>query len=198
MNYLSHALLSGPNDEILTGNMMGDSVKGNTFNTKYSKSISDGIVLHRFIDNYMDTHPLIKIGKKRIWPNYRHYAGVVMDLYYDHLLAKNWSRFSDISIDEFAQETYHRLEIHWDVMPEEAKMVIGHMIRKNWLGNYNSLEALTRTFQNMSKRTKFISHMETAVDDLSKYYEVYNDEFLSFFEEMKIENDLKLKSFQNG
>lgn len=198
MNYLAHAFLSGPNNEVLTGNMMGDSVKGNLYSAHYSESICEGILLHRFIDDFMDTHAVTKIGKKRIWPNYRHYSGVVLDLYYDHLLAKNWSILMDIDLQEFSDQIYQRLEQHWNIMPTEAKMVLGHMIQHNWLGNYISLDGIDRTFKNMSRRTKFISNMEKAVEDLHLHYDEYNEEFLVFFDDMRLACQSKFNIQLNG
>jgi len=198
MNYLAHALLSGGNSSILKGNMMGDAIKGYKFLDIYSKPVCDGIILHRFIDEYMDTHPLTKSGKKRIWHNYRHYAGVVMDMYYDHLLAKNWHRYSDLELQVFADNIYAILSSDWQLYPEETQQMFRHMIDHNWLGNYISIDGIDRAFKGMSRRTKFVSNMEKAVADLYLYYDDFEAEFLSFFDDISDKCAQKVNDLPHG
>lgn len=198
MNYLAHAYLSGNNPEILAGNMMGDAIKGYKFLGLYNKAICDGIILHRFIDEYMDTHELTKKGKKRIWLHYRHYSGVVMDMYYDHLLARNWAKFSDENIQVFADKIYVSLQNQWSVFPDETKHMFDHMISHNWLGNYVHLDGIDRAFKGMSRRTKFVSNMEKAVGDLYLHYDDFEAEFLIFFEDIKQQCNKKRVERQNN
>ena len=185
MNYLAHAFLSGDDDLVLVGNMMGDAIKGNTFLNSYPIKVCDGILLHRFIDDFMDTHALTKVGKKRIWENYGHYSGVVMDMYYDHFLAINWDTYSDIPLKQYAQQIYARMEAHWHLLPEETKHIMDHMIAHDWLANYVDLASMERAFKGLSRRTKFISNMENAVADLYLHFDDFEEEFSQFFAEIR-------------
>ncbi len=198
MNYLAHAYLSGQDPEVLIGNMMGDAIKGYGFLDKYPKKISTGILLHRFIDDFMDNHELTRQGKKRIWQNYRHYSGVVLDIYYDHLLAKNWSIIVGSDLDEFAKSIYSLLRENRAILPEETQYLSDHMIRHNWLGNYPHLEGIERTFQGLSRRTKFSNNMATAAKDLVLHFEEFEKEFLVFFDEIQSACVQKLKIFESN
>ncbi len=198
MNYLAHAYLSGENPEILIGNMMGDAIKGYGFLDKYPKNISTGILLHRFIDDFMDNHELTRQGKKRIWQNYRHYSGVVIDIYYDHLLAKNWSTIVGTNLDEYAEHVYGLLKENRDILPEETQYLSEHMIRHNWLGNYSDVKGIERTFQGLSRRTKFSNNMATATKDLLLYFDEFEKEFLSFFDDIQSACVKKLKIFESN
>ena len=184
MNYLAHALLSGPKPMVLVGNMMGDAIKGYGFLSKYEQEVSNGILLHRFIDEFTDTHPICKTGKKRLWQQYRHYSGVVIDMYYDHLLAKNWHLYHNEPLEDFAQTVYTTLGQHRELLPDETRMMVDHMTRYDWLANYQHLEGLNRALTGLSRRTTFISHMEKAAGDLYLNYDIFEEEFLKFFTEI--------------
>ncbi len=95
MNFLAHLYLSKKNKNILIGNFIADAVKGKKHNL-YSKEVQAGILLHREIDNYTDNHPIVRKSKRRLNKRYGHYNGVIIDILYDHFLAKNWNNYSEI------------------------------------------------------------------------------------------------------
>ena len=105
MNFLAHLYLSQNNTDILIGNFIADHVKGSQF-YNYSKEIQQGILLHREIDLFTDTHPIVKQSMQRLHKRYRHYNGVIIDIFYDYFLAKNWSKYSDIPLQIFADTIY--------------------------------------------------------------------------------------------
>src|SRR5688572_23493915 len=100
MNFLAHLYLSGDFDELMIGNFMADFVKGKP-SPSIHPQIVKGIELHRQIDTYTDTHPIVKASKVRLQPTYRKYAGVIVDMYYDHFLAIHWQKYSSVSLHEF-------------------------------------------------------------------------------------------------
>ncbi len=104
MNFLAHLFLSGNNAEIMVGNFIGDFVRGKNFHEQYSPSIALGIELHREIDEFTDNHSVVLESKKRLRPKYRHYSPVIIDMFYDHVLAKNWSAHSTTPLDQYAQD----------------------------------------------------------------------------------------------
>ena len=110
MNYLAHIYLSGTNDLLKIGNFMADSIKGHDYE-KFDSEIKKGILLHRHIDSFTDSHPIYRQSKHRLHEKYGHYSGVIMDILYDHFLAKNWSKFSDEKLDDYANDFFTRASI---------------------------------------------------------------------------------------
>src|SRR5262245_27221828 len=100
MNFLAHVYLAGGSDELLIGSVLGDCVKGSDL-TKFSEAVGAGIRLHRRIDAFSDTHPVVGASKRRIGEANRRYAGPLVDLFYDHFLAASWHRYADGSLEEF-------------------------------------------------------------------------------------------------
>ena len=103
MNFLAHIYLSGDNDLIKIGNFMADGIRGKQYEN-YPLEIQKGIILHRAIDTFTDAHPIFRQSTKRLHNNYHHYAGVIVDILYDHFLAKNWNKYSDEKLEDFVDE----------------------------------------------------------------------------------------------
>jgi len=180
MNYLAHIFLSFNNAPITVGNVIADFVKGNKIND-YQGDIKKGILIHREIDHYMDNHPIVKQGKRRL-SDYRHYSSVIIDIFYDHFLSKNWSNYSNEALDQFTKRNYTLLLNHKDIIPERASYLVYHMQKEDWLFNYQKIEGIQKTLDGMSRRTKFDSGMEKATNNLIKDYTLLEDEFHMFFE----------------
>lgn len=159
---------------------MGDFVKGNQY-TKYPRNIQIGILLHREIDSFTDHHEINRRSKDRLKEKYRHYAGVIVDVFYDHFLALNFSEFSDIPLEEYVAHKYQLLQEHFDLLPERAQHMLPYMIRGNWLVNYKEFAGVQRSLTGMSRRTKFNSKMDQSIIELKKYHDAFNEEFLEFF-----------------
>ncbi len=184
MNFLAHLYLSGDNPKIKIGNFIGDFVKGKNLAERFDAETVNGITLHREIDWFTDTHPVVKQSKDRLRPKYRHYAGVIVDIFYDHFLAKNWDRYSHQLLPDFAEECYATIQQHESILPEEVKQMMPYMIKGNWLVNYSSLEGIQRALSGMARRTRFESKMEESVTDLQHHYEDFKMEFEIFFPEL--------------
>ncbi|MEP2772858.1 MAG: ACP phosphodiesterase [Fulvivirga sp.] len=183
MNFLAHAYLSGENPKLMVGNFMGDFVKGKQFE-QFDKTIANGILLHRLIDEFTDNHKTVAQSKRRFSEKYRHYSGVIVDVAYDHYLAKNWSEYHTMDLLSFTQYVYNTLDQYKEIFPERFGFMLGYMKRDNWLYNYAELSGIDRALTGMSKRTKFNSKMEMAAFDISKHYEELEKEFNSFFPEV--------------
>lgn len=180
MNFLAHLYLSPKEEEIIFGNFIADSVKGKVFET-YSKRVQHGILLHREIDRYTDQHEVFKQSKKRLSPKYRMYSGVIVDIFYDHFLAKNWNDYSDKELKLFVSQTYLMLVNRFKILPPRSKRILPFMIAQNWLVNYSKLDDLRKVFRGMSRRTSNSGGMLNAVDDLEEHYESFENEFKLFF-----------------
>ncbi|MEZ5197849.1 MAG: ACP phosphodiesterase [Bacteroidales bacterium] len=183
MNFLAHLYLSGNDEEIITGNFIADHVKGNKIGV-FSKGIQDGIRLHRRIDQYTDAHPVFLQSKSRLAGNYRLYAGVIVDMYYDHFLSANWHQYSHEPIERFTMRMYKILLRKYFILPPKTKGILPFMAKDNWLVGYGKLEGLKRALTGMSRRTPFDSRMENAVIDLRIDYDLYKNEFENFFPEI--------------
>lgn len=183
MNFLAHLYLSGQDPDMIVGNFIADMVKGQQING-YDPAVVQGIQLHRQIDGFTDAHPVFLQSKERLRKNYRLYAGVVVDMYYDHFLAKNWERFSALRLGDFVDSAYAILEDRRAILPGRARFVLPYMISHNWLVNYADLDSLKKNFGGMARRTPYESGMEHAVDDLRKHYAKFEAEFFLFFPEL--------------
>jgi acyl carrier protein phosphodiesterase len=184
MNFLAHLYLSGNNDKVKVGNFIGDFVKGKNLAERFDADLAKGIALHREIDWFTDTHATVKQSKNRLRPKYRHYSGVIVDIFYDHFLAKGWDRFSDRRLPDFADDCYAVIQKHNSILPEEVKYMMPYMISGNWLLNYSQLQGIQRALSGMARRTRFESKMEEAVVDLEKNYSDFKNEFEAFFPEL--------------
>lgn len=185
MNFLAHLYLSGNNPKIMLGNFIGDFVKGKNALTQYGPEIIRGIELHRSIDEYTDSHPIVAQSKSRLRPKYRHYSGVIVDIFYDHLLAKNWNLFHDEILPDYAEMAYSVIHEYHPILPEEVKFMMPHMIRGNWLVNYANLEGIHRALSGMARRTRYDSKMDESVIELQEFYAEFTQEFLDFFPQLK-------------
>ncbi len=180
MNYLAHIFLSGDNNDILLGNFIADSVKGKQYEN-YSGDVRLGIWLHRFIDDFTDKHPIVRLSTARLRTNFGKFAPVVADVFYDHFLAANWNRFHSSPLEEYCQRIYFYLERMKPEMPKETQIMLPYMIQYNWLLNYAHAEGVNRALQGLSRRTVSGSGMEHGMDELIKNYDAYQQEFLDFF-----------------
>jgi len=185
MNFLAHIYLSFNDKEITIGNFIADSIRGNKFSHLPPK-IQKGIKLHRHIDTYTDTHPIPKISSKRLHTNYSHYSRVIVDIFYDHFLAKNWSNYSDVPLDIFVNDFYDLLEDNYELLPEGTQRMMPYMIADNWIYNYSKMEGIAKVLNGMNRRTQNRSKMNFAIIDLEEHYTAFEDEFTSFFEELRV------------
>ncbi|MFZ6014026.1 MAG: ACP phosphodiesterase [Bacteroidota bacterium] len=185
MNFLAHLYLSGDNTKIMVGNFIGDFVKGRQALEKFEPEIVVGIELHRAIDEFTDTHPIVAESKQRLRPKYRHYSGVIVDVFYDHFLANQWSLYHAQRLPDFAAHAYRTLESFDAILPQEVKHLMPYMVKGNWLVNYAKVEGINRALTGMSQRTPYESKMDQAVADLEKNYDAFEREFGLFFPTLK-------------
>jgi acyl carrier protein phosphodiesterase len=184
MNYLAHLYLSGSSEELIVGNFIADAVRSSQVNN-YTDKVKRGIELHRIIDSYTDTHPVVNKSKERLRKNYHKYSTVIVDIFYDHFLARNWSDHSEIPLNEYSSEIYRILHNNEHLLNGKAKMFYSYMVKNNILNAYKDMSGIQRVLTGMSKRAKFISNMEKATFELETYYDFFEEEFKAFFPELK-------------
>lgn len=184
MNFLAHIYLSGDHELIRIGNFMADGIRGNDYRN-FNPDIQKGILLHRAIDTFTDAHPIFRTSKHRLHASYGHYSGVIMDVFYDHFLAKNWERYSDIPLATYVLGFYTSLQTHYDSLTEKTKGLMPYMIGRNWLVSYASIEGIGTILFQMDHRTKNRSRMQYSVKELQEFYTEFETEFTLFFEELR-------------
>jgi len=192
MNYLAHIYLSGDSDLVTIGNFIADGIKGKSYK-KYSKDIQIGILLHRHIDTYTDAHKTVRLSTKRLHEKYSHYSGVIVDILYDHFLAKNWASYCDTPLDEYIENFYDSLEANYDILPLRIQKMMPYMLADNWLLSYASIDGISRVLDGMNRRTKNRSSMNEAVVELEAFYTEFENEFSAFFDELIASSKQKLK-----
>src|SRR5882762_2026092 len=184
MNFLAHLYLSGSRSKIMVGNFIGDFVKGRNLPGRYEPEIVTGIEMHRAIDIFTDSHPMVAQSKDRLRPKYRHYSGVIVDVFYDHFLARNWDHYHDEALPDFARRTYAIVQQHSPILPDDVKHMLPYMIQGNWLVNYARLEGIHRALSGMATRTPYLSKMNEATEDLKASYNDFQKEFQEFFPQL--------------
>lgn len=171
MNYLGHALLSFGNAGILTGNMIGDHVKGKLILESFPQEIKKGILLHRKIDSFTDVHPATQRAKIWFRERYGLYSGAIMDTLYDHFLANDAKYFaSSGELLSFTQRTYALLEQNQQYFPEKFATYFSHMQQHNWLYGYRNLQGVQRSLQGLFRRAAHMPEPDIAYQTFVTYY----------------------------
>lgn len=193
MNFLAHIYLSAEDDEIKIGNFIADGIRGKKY-LHLPEKIQKGIILHRAIDTFTDKHKIVRQSTKRLHEKYGHYSGVIVDIFYDHYLAKNWLNYSTTPLENYTTTFYKLLENYYEWLPERYKNMMPYLIKDNWLLSYASMEGISRVLDGMNRRTNNKSKMNFAILELEKYNNAFEEEFTAFFDELIIYSNHKLKS----
>jgi acyl carrier protein phosphodiesterase len=181
MNFLAHIYLSGNNNLIKIGNFMADGIRGNDY-LKFPDDVIKGILLHRQIDTFTDSHPIYRQSKHRLHKKYGHYSGVIMDILYDHFLAKNWKSYSNEKLEGYVANFYKSLENNYEILSEKTKSIMPYMIEQNWLVSYATIAGIEKILFQMDYRTKHRAHMQEAIVELQEFYLEFENEFETFFD----------------
>ncbi len=184
MNFLAHALLSANEPDILVGNFIADSIKGNQIEA-FSPAVQRGIMLHRSIDQFTDTHEEVKKAVSLMRPYFQKYTPVVMDIYFDYFLSINWDSYSDESLKSFVRQVYFCMMKRFTQLPPRSRYILPWMIAQNWMASYGDYKELDAVFRRMAGRTRFVSNMENAVSLLKKHEAELQQHFNKFYPELE-------------
>ena len=184
MNFLGHLYLSGDDPLVTVGNFMADAVKGRDL-SRFPAGVQQGIRLHRAIDSLTDMHPLHRTGRARSRIHAGRYAAVVMDLFYDHLLAANWHRWHHEALPNYAQRMYALLQRHSYLLPERTRGMLPFMVRNDWLTSYAAVEGLARALDGLSRRVPGGDAMRGAERILIAHFDEYRAEFEAFLPDLQ-------------
>ena len=188
MNWLAHLFLAEPDPEIRLGNLLGDLVKGKARQALNGK-MQRGLDCHQAIDIFTDRHPLVRRSKQRIDPKYRRFAGILIDVFYDYILANNWQDYSDIPLTVFTASVYTSWDSYLDVLPVYSQGVIRRMVAEDWLCSYTSLPGIEQTLARISwklnRRTNRQYDLTKAMDELVAHYSALHQDFGLFFPQLQ-------------
>ena len=184
MNFLGHLYLSSDEPLVIVGNFMADAVKGRDL-SRFPEEVRRGIRLHRAIDSLTDAHPMHRQGRERVRAHAGRYSGVVMDLFYDHLLASGWGDWHEEPLRVFAQRMYRLLQEHHHLLPARTQAMLPYMTKGDWLTSYGSLVGLGRALSGLSRRVPGGAVMEGAERVLQEHRTTYRTEFDRFLPELR-------------
>jgi acyl carrier protein phosphodiesterase len=179
MNYLMHLYLSGDNPETLVGNMMGDFVKGR-LDERYPPGIRRGIELHRRIDSFAAGNPFFIRSKRRIDPSFRHYRGVLVDVFYDHFLARHWDEYRIKPYRDYISESFALLVAYEKVLPARLCSLLPRIFSADWLLSYPHTEGVASVLERMSKRVNRPNPLAEGIGELSLRYGQLLGDFRQF------------------
>ena len=183
MNFVAHQLLSFQNPEIQIGNLFGEVIRGKDF--QYFKGDRQkGILLHRQIDSFTDSHAAVKNSSRKFHQRYGKYSPVIVDVIYDYILISNWEKFSEKPYEVFVNECYQLFELHFEEFPPRLQFIIKHLLKHDWFRNYMSLEGIQQTLKGISQRSKFKNNISTAVEELVLHKDELETDFHTFFPEL--------------
>jgi acyl carrier protein phosphodiesterase len=184
MNYLAHLHLSGDEPLVMVGNFMADAVKGRDLSAHHP-DVQRGIRMHRRIDSFTDQHAATAIGRQRLRAHCGKYAGVALDLFYDHLLADEWSLYDDRPLQQYAEACYALLQREQFRMPDRIQHMLPYMVRGDWLTSYASIDGLGQALYGLSVRAYKADALAGAEAVLVAHIAVYRTEFHTFLAELK-------------
>jgi acyl carrier protein phosphodiesterase len=188
VNHLAHLFLAEPTPPMMLGSLLADFVKGNA-HLAYPTEVQAGIAQHRQVDAFTDAHPLVHRSIGRISRKWGWFSGIIIDVAYDHFLARNWSAFTETPLRQFTQHAYATLQQLEAFMPDTMQYLIRRMIAEDRLMAYSHLEGVEQTLGRISSRLrqrfqKREIRMERAVEDLREHHDDLERDFLGFFPEL--------------
>ena len=187
MNYLAHLYLAENHSESLLGNLLGDFVKG-SIAPVYSEEVRKGIELHRKVDRFTDSHAVVRASIKLISPARRRFAGVIVDIFYDHLLAKNWQIYSAMPLADFSQNIYQVLQENHQLLPERLQKMLPYIIGEDWLTSYREVQAIDRALNRIAnrlmKRFGRNNSLLNSAEELTANYQQLESDFHRFFPDL--------------
>ncbi|MGI9335134.1 MAG: ACP phosphodiesterase [Gammaproteobacteria bacterium] len=186
MNYLAHALLSEPDSAGLAGAIIGDFVKG-LIPPDMDAGLARAVRLHRKLDSLSDAHRAHRRSRRRFSAKRRRYAGIIVDVSYDHFLAQHWNRYGTGELDHFTARVYASLDEHRSVLPPRLWAIAPRMASQDWLGSYGSLETVGRALDGIARRFKRETALPGAIAEVEALYGALERDFETFFPDMRAE-----------
>ena len=180
MNYLAHLFLADDDPDSVVGSLMGDFAKGRIDN-RLAPAMQWGILMHRKVDAFTDSHPVVRSSKRRLDDGFRRYGGILVDLFYDHFLAVQWPQYSTVPLEDFARDAYRILAGRRVEFPEAMQRSVSYMVTNDLLVSYRTIEGIRQALKGIEGRLKRPSRLSEAVADLEISYGSLAADFDVFF-----------------
>ena len=180
MNLLAHALLASPDAELMLGSLIGDFVRGR-IDPALPPKVRAGIALHRAVDAYTDAHADVAAARALFEPPFRRYAGILLDVWFDHLLARQWSRFGEDDLDAFSDRVRGLLAINEDLVPERKRGFVGYLEANRLPAAYREVSVIGNALRGMSRRLKRANPLGDALPALVARHAPLQECFDAFF-----------------
>jgi acyl carrier protein phosphodiesterase len=184
MNYLAHIYLARQSDAAMVGALLGDFAKADV-SGRFPPEVAREIMLHRQIDTFTDQHPVVKAAILTFAAPRRRYAGIIVDVFYDHLLARRWATYSTMPRQQFIDRFYRALAAHEAILPERLQGIMHMMIEQDWLGAYYDFAGVELVVSRISRRLSRNGHLlREGLDDLRENYDLLAQGFENFFPDL--------------
>lgn len=183
MNYLAHLYLSDDDADSLVGSLMGDFVKGR-IDDGLPARVRDGVWLHRRVDSFTDAHPVVRRSKARIQPEFRRYAGILVDMFYDHFLARQWPDYASQPLEHFSRHVYRVFTDQQHTFPSRMQHSMAYMVKNNLLVSYREVAGIAHALAGIEGRLKRPSGLRHAATELHGNYADLFYDFSEFFPEL--------------
>ena len=185
MNHFAHLVLSRPTVESAVGNLLGDFARG-VDTQSLPAPVRAGLLNHRAVDRFTDAHPLVLGMKQGFSSKRRRFAGIALDIYFDHLLLEHWHNFDQRVLDDVIAEFYRLMEAGQSLMPgDDMRRVTRRMIEFDWFGSYRDLDAIAESLDRVAGRIRFSNDFDNAIEELQRNHDSICDGFLEFFPELQ-------------
>jgi acyl carrier protein phosphodiesterase len=184
VNYLAHLHLGGDAPQQLLGSLYGDFVKGR-LEGRFPAGIEAAIQLHRRIDAFTDRHPLVEQARSRFPAERRRTSGILLDLFFDHCLARDWAAFADEPLVQFTGRVYQALAAE-PQLPERLAFIAPRMAAQDWLGSYRDFAVLEQVLLGMSRRLSRPQMLDGAMGELERLYEPLSADFREFYPQLQV------------
>jgi len=184
LNFLAHFHLAWPDEGLVAGGLEGDYYKG-PLGSDLPDSIAQGVRLHRAIDAYTDSHPLVAQLRREFPPNLRRYAGILIDLSFDHYLSKHWDDYSEIPLPEFNTGIYRTLASHEQSLSDGSRRMLARMLEHNILGLYGDWETVPASAARIGQRFRRGNPLADVGADLAPVRDLLEQAFLGFYPQLQ-------------
>ena len=185
MNHFAHLVLAQPTIESTVGNLLGDFARG-VDQALLPGAVKAGVNNHRAVDRVTDAHPLVREMKLVFSRRRRRFAGIALDIYFDHLLMSHWESFENRNLDVLIAEFYQRMSDGQEIMPgENMRRVTRRMIEYDWFGSYRELNAIAESLDRVAARIRFANQFDNAIEDLLLNHEMIRDGFFEFYPQLQ-------------
>lgn len=184
MNYFAHLYLSQPTIASTVGNLLGDFAKGVVVKD-LPKAVSDGLQNHRAVDRFTDSHPVVKDLNQLFSKDRRRFAGIALDVYFDHLLMKYWSVFDNRNLEMVIQSCYERMQQGQSMMPGEHMITTtSKIVANDWFGSYRDFDSVGHALDRIASRIRFKNNFENVIEEVRQNHHAIEQGFLTFFPEL--------------